>query len=329
MLQDSITQAEAAAGRSLKHEEVSGYWSDKARTYIASHPGDWLALLARKLRNFWSAFQYDDLSIITSLREQNVIFPGISFGLVAAFAIPGIFLGWAQAPRSRWVLAAILLPMFALLGVFITERYRLVAVPGLLIFAVLGLSILRKAFAAREFKNASIYLALLTLATIFVAWPQRDRSLWALDAYNSGWQALESNNLPLAEKKLAVAYAYVPENSETLFALGNLRFAQNDPSAAQSFYRSVLNLDPDHKGAFNNLGVIALDAKEYPEAEKWFRHAEDVDPRNAKTHFLLAKTLLAKNDRQGARTEIETAIGLNPDQPEFKALKQQIEENAQ
>src|SRR5882762_1198780 len=211
MLQDSITQAEAAAGRSLKHEEVSGYWSDKARTYIASHPGDWLALLARKLRNFWSAFQYDDLSIITSLREQNVIFPGISFGLVAAFAIPGIFLGWAQAPRSRWVLAAILLSMFALLGVFITERYRLVAVPGLLIFAALGLSILRKAFAAREFKNAAIYLALLTLATIFVAWPQQDRSLWALDAYNSGWQALESNNLSLTEKKLAVATPMCPK----------------------------------------------------------------------------------------------------------------------
>jgi len=329
MLQDSITQAEAAAGRSLKHEEVSGYWSDKARTYIASHPGDWSALLARKLRNFWSAFQYDDLSIITSLREQNVIFPGISFGLVAAFAIPGIFLGWAQAPRSRWVLAAILLSMFALLGVFITERYRLVAVPGLLIFAALGLAILRKAFAAREFKNAVIYLALLTLATIFVAWPQQDRSLWALDAYNSGWQALESNNLSLAEKKLAVAYAYVPENPETLFALGNLRFAQNDPSAAQSFYHCVLNLDPDHKGAFNNLGVIALDAKEYAEAEKWFRHAEDLDPRNAKTHFLLAKTLLAKNDRRTARVEIDTAIGLKPDQPEFKDLKEQIEGDSQ
>src|SRR6266704_2644860 len=329
MLQDSITQAEAVVGRSLKHQEVSGYWSGKARTYIASHPGDWLALLARKLRNFWSAFQYDDLSIITSLREQNVIFPGISFGLVAAFAIPGIFLGWTHAPRSRWVLAAVLLPMFALLGVFITERYRLVAVPGLLIFAGLGLSILRKALAAREFKNAAIYLALLTLATIFVAWPQRDRSLWALDAYNSGWQALESNNLSLAEKKLAVAYAYVPENSETLFALGNLRFAQNDPGAAQSFYRAVLNLDSQHKGAFNNLGVIALDAKKYPEAEKWFRHAEDVDPRNAKTHFLLAKSLLAKNDLRAARVEIDAAIALKPEQPEFRALKQQIEEDSQ
>jgi len=328
MLQDSISQAEAVAGRSLQHAEVSAYWSDKAKTYIANHPGDWLRLIARKLCNFWSAFQYDDLSIITSLREQGVILPGFAFGIVAAFAIPGIFLGWAMAPRSRWVLAAVLLSMFALLAVFITERYRLVAVPGLLIFAALGLSILWKAVAAREFEAAAIYLALLVPATIFVAWPQRDPSLWALDAYNSGWQALESNNLPLAEKKLAVAYAYVPGNSETLFALGNLRFAQNDPAAAQSFYRAVLARDRQHKGAFNNLGVIALDANQLAEAENWFRRAEDVDPRNAKTHFLLAKTLFAKNDRPAARTEIDTAIGLKPDQPEFKELKKQIEENS-
>src|SRR5438445_9880961 len=119
---------------------------------------------------------------------------------------------------------------------------------------------------AGKFRPPLSYIVLLAASTVFISWPQRDRSLWALDAYNSGWQALESNNLSLAEKKLAVAYAYVPENPETLFALGNLRFAQNDPSAAQSFYRSVLNLDPGHKGAFNNLGVIAFDAKEYAEA---------------------------------------------------------------
>jgi len=298
MLQDSITQAEAAAGRSLTHAEVSAYWSNKAKTYLISHPGDWLALLTRKLRNFWSAFQYDDLSIITSLRDQSGI------------------------------LAAILLSMLALLGVFITERYRLVAVPGLLIFAAFGLSILWQAFSTCELKTAAIYLALLFPATVFVAWPQRNPSLWALDAYNSGWQALESNNLPLAEKKLAVAFAYVPENSETLFALGNLRLAQNVPTEAESFYRAVINLDPQHKGAFNNLGVIALDANHYGEAEKWFRRAQDVDPRNAKTHFLLAKTLFEKKDSQAARVEIEMAIALKPDQAEFKELRTQIEENS-
>jgi Tetratricopeptide repeat len=329
MLQDSITQAEAAAGRPLKHADVSAYWSNKAKTYVTSDFGDWLKLLARKLRNFWSAFQYDDLSIITSLREQKVIFPGISFGIVAAFAIPGMFFSWARAPRSRWILAAVLLSMFSLLALFITERYRMVAVPGLLIFAAFGMLFLGKEFAASEWKTVAVYVVLLVPSTLFVAWPQCDPSLWALDAYNSGWQALESNNLPLAEKKLAVAYAYVPENSETVFALGNLRLAQRDSAAAQSFYRAVLNLDSQHKGAFNNLGVIALDAKDYSEAEKWFRHAEDVDPRNAKTHFLLAKSLLGKNDRRNAQTEIDIAIGLKPDQSEFQALKQQIEENPQ
>jgi tetratricopeptide (TPR) repeat protein len=219
--------------------------------------------------------------------------------------------------------------MFALLGVFITERYRLVAVPGLVIFAAFGLSILWQTFAALEWKTATIYLGLIVASVMLVAWPQRDPSLWALDAYNSGWQALESNNLPLAEEKLAVAYAYVPDNAETLFALGNLRFAQNNPAAAQSFYRAVLNLDSQHKGAFNNLGVIALNAEQFDQAENWFRHAGNVDPRNAKTHFLLAKTLLAKNERGSAWAEINAAIQLNPDQPEFKALKQQIEENSQ
>ena len=58
----------------------------------------------------------------------------------------------------------------------------------------------------------------------------------------------------------------------------------------------MLDLDPKHKGAFNNLGVIALEASQFGEAERWFRYAENIDPRSAKTHFLLAKTLLKEND---------------------------------
>lgn len=325
MLQDSIDQAEAAAGRPLRHADVSRYWSDKTKNYIATELRDWLKLVARKLRNFWSAFQYDDLSIITVLREQRVIFPGLYFGIIAALAIPGIFFAWPTAPGSRWILAAVLLSMFTLLAVFITERYRLVAVPGLLIFAAFGVSIFWQNLRAGELGPVSAYLAILVASTMSVAWSQRNPSLWALDAYNAGWQALESNNLPLAEKKLAVAHAYVPENAETLFAIGNLRLAEKNPEQAAAFYRSVLEIDGQHKGAFNNLGVIALDANQFSDAEKWFRRAEDVDPRNPKTHFLLARALFAKNDRDAAQKEINVAIQLKPDQPEFTALKEQIE----
>ena len=67
MLQDSISVAESAAGHPLKRSAVSNYWSAKARDYIRGHFGEWLRLLATKLRNFWNAFQYDDLSIVTGL----------------------------------------------------------------------------------------------------------------------------------------------------------------------------------------------------------------------------------------------------------------------
>ena len=43
--------------------------------------------MGRKFTNFWNAFQYDDISIISLLRSQGVLPPGIRFGVVAALAV--------------------------------------------------------------------------------------------------------------------------------------------------------------------------------------------------------------------------------------------------
>jgi hypothetical protein len=325
MLQDSIDVAESVAGHPLKRGEVSQYWSAKARDYIADHPLAWLRLLGLKLRNFWSAFQYDDLSIITNMREQGVTFPGIYFGLLAALALPAMILTWNTARLGRWITGAIFLQMLALLPVFTTERYRLPIVPGLAVFAAFGLVTLFSNLAAGNVRPVLSYAMLLMVSTLFVSWPQRGLSLWALDAYNSGWQALESGNLSLAERKLELARAYVPDNAETNFALGNLKLAQNDASAASSLYLTTLRLDPRHRGAINNLGVLALENGQPEVAEQRFREALAIDGRNPKTHFLLAKTLIAKGQNGNARAEIDRALALKPDQPEFKELREQIE----
>jgi Tfp pilus assembly protein PilF len=325
MLEDSLNAAQSAVGRPLRRSEVSTYWSDKAKTYITQHPFAWSRLLFVKLHNVWSAFQYDDLSIITSLRENRIIVGGLYFGVIAALAIPGIVLVWRTSPAARWVVAAIFLHVIALLTVFVTERYRLAIVPGLLIFAALGLCILWRSLVAGRYITIAAYVSLLLTSTLVTSWPQRDPSLWALDAYNSGQQALEAGDLPRAEQKLLLARSYVATNPETNFALGNLRLAQGQNQLAASLYLTTLTFDQNHGGALNNLGVMALEQNQYGEAEGWFRHLAQVQPRNAKAHYLLAKTLFARGQKQEAKSEIETAIHLRPEQNEFQELRDNIE----
>jgi hypothetical protein len=324
MLRESIDLLEAAMGRTLKRSEVSRYWSSKARAYIVQNSGAWLKLMARKIGNFWNGFEYDDLGVITNLREHGVLFPGPHFAIVAALGLVGSFFSWRAFPASRWVGGALLLEMSAVLPTFVTERYRLAAVPGLLIFAALGLHQLWTQWSLGRYRNAALYLALLAISAIFVSIPRHDPALWAVEAYNSGRLALDTNNLPRAKQHLERAHAYVPDNAEIDFALGNLRMAERDLAGAKKFYYAALKTDPAHKGALNNLGVLALDENQPNAGADYFRRALALEPQNAKTHYLLAKALAALGNHAAARIEAARAVELDPNQPEFTALQEQL-----
>lgn len=324
MLKDSITGAEQAAGHRLKRSEVSSYWSGKARTWITHHPREWIRLLGTKVANFWNAFQYDDLSIISALRDEGVLFPGLRFGLVAALAIPGFFSTWRRFPLSNWVAAAVLLHLFSLLPVFVTERYRLAAAPGLLLFAAIGIWELWSHLVTGGYHRVALYLGLLAASTWFVSLPQREPSLWALDSYNSGLRAMQTNNLVSAERKLDFAYAYSPQNAELNFALGNLRLAQGNVSVAKRFYLATLRLDRAHSGAWNNLGVIALQEERWKIAAAYFDRALKGNQRDGKIFYLLAEAQFRVGNLLAADTAIVRALALNPSQPEFRSLADRI-----
>jgi Tfp pilus assembly protein PilF len=329
MLRDSIDQAEAAAGRTLKRSEVSQFWASKARTYIANNTRAWLKLMVRKIGNFWNGFEYDDLGVIANLREHRVVFPGPHFAIVTALAIPGLFFSLRARPTARWIAAAILLHLASVLPVFVTERYRLAVVPGLLFFAVCGLKDLWEGCSLSRYRRVASYLVLLVGAVILVTVPRNDPTLWAVQPYDLGRQALESGDFKRADEQLQRARFYVPENPETNLALGNLRLAQGNQIEAASFYQATLRIDPRHKSALNNLGVIALDDHRPAEAKEYFLKALKQEPKNAKTHFLLAKAELALGNTEGARIALAHALEREPDRTEFRQLQEEIDRRAQ
>lgn len=324
MLQDSTTLAEAELGRPLRRSDVSAFWSAKAKTYISTHPGAWLQLLLQKALNFWNAFEYDDLGVITKLRESGVIWPGLHFGVAAALALPGIVLALRAFPASGWILAGILAQMVSVLPVFVTERYRLAAVPGLLIFASFGVWRLAESCLARRLPTMALYFVVLFAGTAFVSIPRTDPALWALTAFTSGRQALDSGDFARAEAELQRARAYVPDNPETNFALGNLRLAQEKRTEAKSFYEIALRLNPKHKGALNNLALVALEEKQPAAAMEYLRRVLEQQPQEAKTYYLLAKALLASGDFPNAQLAIKRALERDHDRLEYRQLLEEI-----
>ncbi len=324
MLKDSILWAERAEGRPLKRVEVSAFWSTLARQYIHQHPGEWLRLEAKKLGNFWSGFQYDDLGVLSTFKEDGVLLPGPTFGWVVVFALPGLALAAVRRPRARWIIAAVALHLASLLTVFITERYRLAAVPGLLLLAGFGVVEGCRELRARHWGTMAVYAAVLGLACVLVNRPV-DPGLLYLDDYNSSLADLEQNRLDRAQHKLERVLTGNPENAETNFALGNLWLARGDRDRAKSFYRRTLQLDPRHDRVLNNLGVLAIEEKRWGLAEAFLSNSLRIDPADAKTNYLLAEARYEQHNLDGAHAAMTEALRLRPAEPAFLKLNNEMD----
>jgi cytochrome c-type biogenesis protein CcmH/NrfG len=324
MLNDSILWAERAEGHPLKRVEVSAFWSRLASAYIHEHPVAWLRLLTVKFKNFWNGFQYDDLGILTPLKEDGALLPGIGFGLVAALGLPGLLLAVWRRPAARWIAFAVGLHLASLMTVFVTERYRMAAVPGLLLLGTFGVTEIWREIAAARWRAPAAYAAALAGAVVLVCWPV-DPAISSVDDFNSSLADLEQNRLGRAQEKLERVYALHPDNAETAFALGNLWLAKGDPGRAKYFYRRTLQLDPKHDRALSNLGALAVEEQRWPLAEVFLDSALEIEPNDAKTNYLLAEVRCERHDFPGARLAIANALRLQPGTPQYQKLNAALE----
>jgi tetratricopeptide (TPR) repeat protein len=209
--------------------------------------------------------------------------------------------------------------------VFVTERYRLCAVPGLTIFASYGLWQVWRWLCDARWVAGGCWAIATGAAATFVSIPRADIGMWSLDHFNTGLRALKTNNLAQAQRSLEMAYAYMQDNAEINFALGNLWYEKHNMGRTIFFYKRTVDLSPRHASAWSNLGLVTLEQKNFPQAVRFFQESINADPEDAKTHFLLARSLLEQGDREGALAEARRAVALQPQQPEFQALLTELE----
>lgn len=325
LLFGSLELAREETGRDLTRAEVSEFWSEKAREFVREERGAWLRLKVVKVRNFWNAFEYDDLNILELFQLEGITLPGIGFGLVAVFALPGVVVVWRRFPASRWIAAAVLLHLAALLPVFVTERYRLAAVPGLLILAVGGLYWFWLQIRSGAYKPAGLYLVAVLAALLFVGFPPQSPSLWAIGPFSTGLKLSQAGDFEKARPYLLRANELSPDHPEVNLALGNLMLADREWGRALAFYQEVLTAEPDHHRAMHNAAYALVQSGRHETALGLLERILAEEPGRDHTWYLYADALNRSGRTAEAGVAIRKALDLKPDEPVYQELARQLQ----
>jgi Flp pilus assembly protein TadD len=130
--------------------------------------------------------------------------------------------------------------------------------------------------------------------------------------YLLGMMALDGGRHREAVDLIGRAVVVRPKVADARSGLGNAYLALDELDAAESAYRSAIELDPAHVHAHNGLGVILLRRHLACDAAAGFRHAIELAPEWAVPHFNLGLALRESRDFAGAVRELQTAWMLDP-----------------
>ncbi len=350
--------AEQAMGRPLRTREVSDYWLGRALDFIREEPGRALALYGRKISLFWSRAEIPQIVDLPAVREEVPLLRRLPLSgpwLLMPLALLGLVIAF-PGRREGEVLRVVLITFtLATALFFITERYRIQAVP--LLAVVAGGGAARVLTMIRSGRRVQLLLAVgaLVLAVMAVdprwlglggrlghPWvPPMNRALGLIrtgadssviaqsfaDAVAQGPEASrvyvnrgewlrQRGDLAGARQDLMRAVALDPGDPLAWTALGGLEAAAGRNAAAEANYARALAIEPGHAPAALGLGQVLLTMRRPEEALAPLRLAL-AGPDSAAAHDALGVALLMTGARDEGLAHIERALAIDPGRATF------------
>ncbi|MBT7597882.1 MAG: tetratricopeptide repeat protein, partial [Gemmatimonadetes bacterium] len=268
----------------------SAYFYRKGLSYIAAQPGDFAALMASKLYQFWSGPELKRNQDVYYARRHSQLLSwllwdrGLSFpfGIVGPLAIVGLVLTWRQRePALRLLRLFALSYMASVLLFFVTARYRMPAIPVLLIFAAWTCRQLVVDWRGGRYRSFAVLGGAVAVLTIVL-------------------------NLPAAT---------VPEDDAQLhFDLGEVYLRKGEYQRSAQHSLAALDLTSgQYNYARHNLAVAYFHLGRHREAVQDGQRAVEENPQRADTRVLLGRAYGAMDQARQAAAQFESALQLMPD----------------
>lgn len=286
---DFKVEAEKRTGRRMTAGEVSRYWTRQTMAVVAANPWRWIALEGKKLWLLTHAVEIpDNYSFDFESRFSWVLrlpFPG--FALIFPLGLAGAIAAWWERRRvgQRFLAWYTGICFVSILPFFVTSRFRIPAVPALIVLAVAGLGALGSTLRRREWGR----LALLVVVVAGVGLYTRQ---------SPGW-------IPVAEIH---------------FNFGTELQARGYHREAEEQFREALRLDPKYAEAYNNLGAVLASQGRQEEAAGMFRRAGELRPGYWEADYNRADAALRAQRVAEAAAILERLVAERPDSYEANLL---------
>ncbi|TET31936.1 MAG: glycosyltransferase family 39 protein, partial [Planctomycetota bacterium] len=284
--------------------ELSWHYWKKGFRFIADNPGHAAKLQMKKVALFWEDYEVPDNQSIYFMKRYSWMFTLLytPFGILAAFGAAGMILAWPRRREVSLLYIALGAYFISIIPFFIVARYRLPAVPILIVFAALAIVriidlVSRRAGAPWSGLDRTAFI-LAALMCVFSFYPfyssLRRRQNEFMRYINLGRSYVEKKMYPLARVEFEEADRVYPEGPEAPFELGclELRYAESGRSGAVSkalekfdialerarkLYRLGQASSPEYVPARYNKGLAFHCAGFLLEAEAEYKAASESD----------------------------------------------------
>ena len=314
--------AEEGLGRALRPSEVSDFWRDEVVAFVTQYPVTATRLLLRKGFYFVNGYEKPMVANYHHAKSQSVVLGWLSIGLAPVMILGGLgmLLGWSDRRRLAPLYLLVLTYAGGVVIFFVSMRYRLPIVAGLLPFA--GLAVDR---LLRQRPSLPVALAGAAFSAV-VLWPSvRSAELpsdLAHTHYYLGSVALQQEAPEQAIGHFADALELVETNPRYRHQYGVALQRAGQHDAAIEALERVTAEEPIFLSPYITLGIAYRQKGDLAAAEATYRRAISVSDRYPFAWYNLGNVLLDQGRRAEAAAAFDKTLALEPD---FTAAREGLE----
>lgn len=319
---DELVTQPTRSGITLPSEK-SAYFMRRGWDYIAGDTMAWTALMVDKFALFWHGDEIGRNQPIYFWRTYSTVLSatlwkaGIAFpyGLIAPLAIWGLLMSIRRCGLT-WPAVYVLSYSLAVTLFFVAARYRMPALPVLVVFAAYGGWIICEAVRARDWRTTYVGLG---VCAAFVLLVNRSMSPMDMDGdaaihYNLGNAHAKSGNRQAAHVSFAKAVEKNPQHHQALLNLGSVKGSLGDVRGAGEIFSRLSREVPGQVEPWVNLAHVRVMQRDVNGAFAAYEEALALNPKLLSVYVEMITLYGQLGDLAQAAQVLKRSIDQIPDE---------------